>query len=59
MSHIEYVGYFVTLAQRSLSPDDYKLFRFVYLLGADWKLCNSSLVSSGMTSSAQSAGLKP
>lgn len=35
----EYVADFLLIAKRTLSEEDHKLFRFHYLLGADWKLC--------------------
>lgn len=35
----EYIADFCLIAKRTLSEDEYRLFRFHYLLGADWKLC--------------------
>jgi hypothetical protein len=35
----EYVADFVLVARRTLSEEEYKIFSFHYLLGADWKLC--------------------
>jgi hypothetical protein len=35
----EYCADFVSLARRNLSPQEYQIFRFHFLLGADWKLC--------------------
>ena len=35
----EYAADFCNLARRSLSESDHKIFRFHFLLGADWKLC--------------------
>lgn len=35
----EYMADFILLARRTLSEFDFKLFRFHFLLGADWKLC--------------------
>ena len=34
---------FVLVAKRTLNQADYKLFRFHFLLGADWKLCCKQL----------------
>ena len=39
----EFVADFCIVAKRVLSPDEHKLFRFHYLLGADWKLCSRQL----------------
>lgn len=35
----EYMADFILLGRRTLSEFDYKIFRFHFLLGADWKLC--------------------
>jgi hypothetical protein len=35
----EYMADFILLSRRTLSEFDYKVFRFHFLLGADWKLC--------------------
>jgi hypothetical protein len=35
----EYMADFCLVSKRSLSEDDYRIFKFHYLLGADWKLC--------------------
>jgi hypothetical protein len=35
----EYIADFCLVSKRYLEPADYKIFRFHYLLGADWKLC--------------------
>ena len=35
----EYVADFLLVAKRALSEEDYKLFRYHYVLGADWRLC--------------------
>jgi len=35
----EFVADFCIIAKRILTSDEHKLFRFHYLLGADWKLC--------------------
>ena len=35
----EYTADFCLVARRTLSPRQHRLFRFHYLLGADWKLC--------------------
>jgi len=39
----EYVADFCLAARRALSPEDYQLFRYVYLLGADQALCSRRL----------------
>ena len=39
----EYVADFCLVSQRVLSPEQYRLFRYHYLLGADWKLCTRKL----------------
>jgi hypothetical protein len=35
----EYLADFTILARRTLSESEHQLFKFHYLLGADWKLC--------------------
>ena len=35
----EFVADFAIVAKRVLSPGEHRIFRFHYLLGADWKLC--------------------
>jgi hypothetical protein len=35
----EYIADFCLVSQRVLDPFEYKVFRFHFLLGADWKLC--------------------
>jgi len=35
----EFMADFVLVAKRTLNDADYRLFRFHFLLGADWKLC--------------------
>jgi hypothetical protein len=35
----EYIADFTLVARRSLNEADYKIFKYHYLLGADWKLC--------------------
>lgn len=35
----EYVADFLLVAKRSLTEEEHKLFRFHFLLGADWRLC--------------------
>jgi hypothetical protein len=35
----EYIADFCLVSERYLDAADYKIFRFHYLLGADWKLC--------------------
>lgn len=35
----EYVADFSLLSRRSLDEDEYRIFKFHFLLGADWKLC--------------------
>lgn len=39
MPHEEWCADFVLIARRVLSARQYAIFRFHYLLGADWKLC--------------------
>ncbi len=35
----EYIADFSLVAKRVLNEDEYKIFRFHFLLGADWRLC--------------------
>ncbi|HXN46435.1 MAG TPA: hypothetical protein VN893_07325 [Bryobacteraceae bacterium] len=35
----EYIADFVLVSRRTLSELEYKVFKFHFLLGADWKLC--------------------
>ena len=35
----EYIADFTLVSRRSLSPEEYQLFSFHFLLGADWRLC--------------------
>jgi hypothetical protein len=35
----EYVADFTLVSRRTLSPEDYRLFTFHFLLGAEWRLC--------------------
>ena len=35
----EYVADFCLVSRRRLSEDDHEIFRYHYLLGADWKIC--------------------
>lgn len=35
----EFIADFCGVARRTLSDDEYRLFRFFFLLGADWKQC--------------------
>jgi len=39
MKDEEYMADFMLTAQRALTAEDFRLFRFHFLLGADWKLC--------------------
>ena len=39
----EFMADFVLVAKRTLNEADHKLFRFHFLLGADWKLCCKQL----------------
>ena len=39
----EYIADFCLVARRTLTADEYKLFRYHFLLGADWKLCSKKL----------------
>lgn len=35
----EYIADFLLMVRRLLSDDEYRIFKFHYLLGADWRLC--------------------
>ncbi len=35
----EYIADFCLVARRALDEEEHRIFRFYYLLGADWKLC--------------------
>jgi hypothetical protein len=35
----EYVADFLLVTKRTLTPDEYRMFRYRYVLGADWALC--------------------
>jgi hypothetical protein len=39
MKNEEYIADFCLISRRTLSAFEYTLFKFHYLLGADWKLC--------------------
>jgi hypothetical protein len=39
----EYIADFCLVSRRSLSDEEYRLFRYHFLLGADWKLCARKL----------------
>lgn len=39
----EYIADFCLVSRRSLSESEYRLFRYHFLLGADWKLCTRKL----------------
>lgn len=39
----EYIADFSLVARRSLNEDEYRLFRYHFILGADWKLCARKL----------------
>lgn len=39
----EYVADFTLVARRSLSEADYQIFKYHFLLGADWKMCCGKL----------------
>jgi hypothetical protein len=39
----EYVADFLLVSRRHLSPDEYRIFNYYFLLGADWKLCTRKL----------------
>ena len=35
----EYIADFCLVAKRTLTASDYRIFKFHFLLGADWKMC--------------------
>jgi hypothetical protein len=39
----EYVADFALVSRRALTPEEHRLFRYHFLLGADWRLCCSRL----------------
>jgi hypothetical protein len=39
----EYIADFSLVARRELSDDEHRLFRYHFILGADWKLCTRKL----------------
>ena len=39
----EYIADFCIIARRTLDEEEHRLFRFHFLLGADWKLCTRKL----------------
>ena len=39
----EYMADFLSLARRTLSEEDHRIFRYRFLLGADWRLCTKRL----------------
>ncbi|MGH9721928.1 MAG: hypothetical protein ACRD8O_17110 [Bryobacteraceae bacterium] len=39
----EYLADFCLISKRVLNDEEYRVFRFRYLLGADWKLCCRAL----------------
>jgi hypothetical protein len=39
----EFIADFLLMVRRLLSDDEYRIFRFHYLLGADWRLCTLRL----------------
>ena len=39
MKNEEYIADFCLVSRRTLDEAQYRIFRFHYLLGADWKLC--------------------
>jgi hypothetical protein len=39
----EYIADFCIIARRTLDPEEHRLFRYHFLLGADWKLCSRKL----------------
>jgi len=43
MKDEEYMADFLLVSRRSLDEKEYQLFRFHFLLGADWKLCCARL----------------
>jgi len=43
MKNEEYIADFCLISRRTLSEYEYTLFKFHYLLGADWKLCSRKM----------------
>jgi hypothetical protein len=39
----EYIADFCLVSRRTLNDEDHRIFRFYFLLGADWKLCTRQL----------------
>jgi hypothetical protein len=39
----EYIADFYLVSKRSLDPFEYRVFKYHFLLGADWKLCTRKL----------------
>jgi hypothetical protein len=39
----EFIADFTLVARRNLTEEEHRLFRFHFLLGADWKLCSRKL----------------
>jgi hypothetical protein len=39
MKNEEYIADFCLVGKRTLNEKDYKIFKYHYLMGADWKLC--------------------
>ena len=39
----EYIADFTLVTRRTLTEEEHKLFRFHFILGADWKLCSRKL----------------
>ncbi len=39
MKNEEYMADFILVSRRTLTESEYQLFRFHFLLGADWKMC--------------------
>jgi len=35
----EYIADFTLVSRRTLTPEEYRIFKYHFLLGADWKLC--------------------
>ncbi len=39
----EYIADFLSVTRNALGAEDYRIFKYRYLLGADWKLCTRKL----------------
>lgn len=39
----EYIADFQLVSKRALTPEEHRIFRFHFLLGADWRLCTLKL----------------